>query len=562
MGTFTIQTLVESQLIEGLRLVSGEQQQTNIIRNVNIIDNPDSFEWFTAGDFLLTTGYVFKDSEELQLRLIEELSELNCSGLGIKIKRYWESIPETILSEARKRGFPIVEIPFTYSLAQVANLINDEVRERESSDLARYRTINNTFLKCSLEGGDLWQIAKLASNMVQNPIILLDSAFQLLSYHETANNPYPLKDYLRLKERERVFPRTYTDSFPTNTQDFTVSIKREIKVDDHSIMTRVIPIAHSHVIYGYVVVWRTGPALESIDYVALESAAQTAALERIKTKQLLETQNKQREDFYDDLIQGRIISNNALKSLAKVYGLQPTKKYIVGVFQTLNGSEEVMRDIAFDLEDETLVSKRDARFVVRGETIFVFLSLEEEEALTRDVTPSVREFFSALYQRIQQRHKKQSVVVGVSNSGLDLMELSRASNIALDVIRISGKLQINPPIYFFSDLISYHLIESSLDNEAMITYFQQTLGVLHDYDYKNHSDLLHTLDQYFLSLGNVSLTAKRMFIHRNTIIYRLEKIKEILQNDLRDPEKNFNYQMGLKIYRIMQLHQNLQHKQQ
>ena len=562
MGTFNIQTLVDSNLIEGLRLVSGELQQTNIIRNVNIIDNPDSFEWFTAGDFLLTTGYIFKDSEALQIRLIEELSELNCSGLGIKIKRYWETIPEVLLSEARKRNFPIVEIPFTYSLAQVANLINDQVRERESSDLARYKTINDTFLKCSLEGGDLWEIARLASEMVQNPVLLLDSAFQLLSYHETNDNPYPLADHLRLKERERVFSRAYTDSLPTVTQDFTVSIKREVKIGTHSVMTRVIPIAHSHVIYGYVVVWRTGPKLESIDYVALESAAQTAALERIKTKQLIETQNKQRDDFYDDLIQGRIISNNALRSLAKVYGLQPNRKYVVGVVQAGVTDEELMRDVATELEDLALSAKRDVRFVVRGETIFLFLSLTEEETKVSDVLPGVREWFLTMYQRLHSRYKKMPLVVGVSNAGVDLMDLSRASNIALDVIRISAKLETNPPVYFFSDLVSYHLIDSALDDEAMVTYFNQTLGPLHDHDYKHHSDLLHTLDQYFLSLGNVSLTAKRMFIHRNTIIYRLEKIKDILQTDLHDPERNFNYQLGLRIYRIMQLHRNSLQKQQ
>lgn len=553
MSSFTLQNLLDSHIIPGIRVVTGEHNLNQIISNVNIIDNPDSFEWFTAGDFLLTTGYVFLNSPESQLRLIEELSELNCSGLGIKIKRYWEAIPEVIIAAAKLRNFPVFEIPYTFSLANVSNLINDQVRQRESSELEKYKTINDAFLRCSLEGGDLFQIATIASQMIQNPVILLDSNFQLLSYYDLPENPYPLEDYLRFKERERVFPRIFTDTFPTITEAFSLSIKREYVKGDLTIITRIIPIAHSHIIYGYVVVWRTGPKLNSIDYVALESAAQTAALERIKTRQMIESQNKQRDDFYDDLIQGRIISNNALKSMAKIYGLNPNNAHLIVVFQAVGASEDLLRDMATDIDDVLIIKNRTARLVIRNETVFMFLPLNADELQLSDVSPIIRELILNMHVAIQRRIPKQSIVIGVSNLCDDLAEIPRSVNIALDVIQISAKLQLTPPVYFFVDLISYHLIDSSVSEDLMVQYFKQTLGELHDYDYKHHSDLLNTLNQYFLSLGNVSLTAKRLFIHRNTIIYRLEKIKEILQTDLRDAEKNFNYQMGLKMYRIIQL---------
>lgn len=553
MSGFTLKSLLDSNMIKGMRLMSGENNLNQVINNVNIIDNPDSFEWFSAGDFLLTTGYVFLNQPESQLRLIVELSELNCSGLGIKIKRYWEEIPEVIIAAAKERNFPIFEIPFTYSLANVSNLINDQVRNRESSELEKYKSINDAFLKCSLNGGDLTEIATIASEMIQNSVILLDSNFQLLSFHDLPDNPFPMQDYLRFKERERVFPRVFTDTFPNKSEDFSLSIKREFTTNDISVVTRIVPIAYSLTIYGYVVVWRTGPKLTSIDYVALESAAQTAALERIKTKQLVESQNKQRDDFYDDLIQGRIISNNALISMAKIYGLNPSKTHLIVVFQAVGTSEDFLREMATDIDDVLLNKNRTAHLVTRNETIFMFLPLFDNELQQGNLTTSVRHLILNMHSTIQSRNQKQKVVIGVSNVCVELTEISRSVNIALDVIQISSKLELSPPVYYFVDLISYHLIDSSVNEELMVEYFKQTLGELHNYDYKHHSDLLNTLNQYFLSLGNVSLTAKKMFIHRNTIIYRLDKIKEILQTDLRDAEKNFNYQMGLKMYRIIQL---------
>lgn len=78
----------------------------NTITNVNIIDNPDSYDWLSPGDFLLTTGYVFKDDTALQRQFIRELSEINCAGLGVKVQHYWNEIPKRMIEEAEKEDFP------------------------------------------------------------------------------------------------------------------------------------------------------------------------------------------------------------------------------------------------------------------------------------------------------------------------------------------------------------------------------------------------------------------------------------------------------------------------
>ena len=109
MNSFSIQKLVENPSVKGARIVAGFKKANNIIYNVNIIDNPDSYGWFTAGDFLLTTGYIYQNNPELQKQVIRELAEMNCAGLGIKIKRYWDEIPLVMIEEANKLNLPIVD---------------------------------------------------------------------------------------------------------------------------------------------------------------------------------------------------------------------------------------------------------------------------------------------------------------------------------------------------------------------------------------------------------------------------------------------------------------------
>ncbi|WP_264737661.1 helix-turn-helix domain-containing protein [Cytobacillus firmus] len=60
-----------------------------------------------------------------------------------------------------------------------------------------------------------------------------------------------------------------------------------------------------------------------------------------------------------------------------------------------------------------------------------------------------------------------------------------------------------------------------------------------------------TLENFFINNLNLTETSKAMFIHRNTLIYRMEKIKEILNTDLKHSEELLRIQIALKIFRIL-----------
>ena len=550
MHSFTIEKLVQHLGPVGAQLKAGKKGLTNKIFNANIIDNPDSFDWFTAGDFILTTGYIFLNDTALQRKLVKELADQNCAGLGIKVKRYWDEIPKAIIDEANARGLPVIEIPFTYSLAQISNIINAEVHQREDSVFKKYRDIHNAFSKCSIEGGNLWEIVKLTSDLVENPVIMLDSGFNLLSYYEQPSNPYKLADNLQLIEREKVFTKEFTDGIPTSANKFTLSIKRKFPDENGHIVCRVIPIAYSQIIYGYIIVWEVVHKLESIDYIALESAAQSAAMERVKTKQMIEAQHKMKEDFYDDLLQGKIISVNAVKSLAEIHGMNPLRNHICAVINTKDAPRDILKEIINICSDVAMKCRRRVRSIIRENTVIMFIELEEAES-RYEPSIEVRGFLERLELNINSSCKGLVYRIGVSNVCTDFLAIGKSCLLAQDVLRISAKLPTSEGVFYFNDLISYHLLDSTLDKVRLRSFFDSTLGSLRDYDKHNKGELMSTLESYYLANGNVSIAAKAMFIHRNTFIYRIEKIKQVLQNDLKDAEYNFNCQLALHIGKII-----------
>jgi len=96
----------------------------------------------------------------------------------------------------------------------------------------------------------------------------------------------------------------------------------------------------------------------------------------------------------------------------------------------------------------------------------------------------------------------------------------------------------------------YRLLLPLRGTEALAAFDEETLGPLAEYDRANGTDLLHTLETYFAQRGNLSRTAEALFIHRNSLLYRMERIAAITGLDLEDPEARLRLQVALKARRI------------
>lgn len=547
--TLTIEDLINKLAPEGVVLKAGKKGIHNKIMNVNTIDNPDTMDWLLAGDFILTTGYIYKDNVALQKQLVQGLVEQNCAGLGCKVKRYWDEIPETIIQEANRLNLPVIEIPYRFSLSQIANQINEEVHNRSSSLVNKYRDIHSQMSQCNIKGGNLSEIATLTSKLISNPVIIIDSQFNLLSFAEKIENPHQLSNYIQLNEREKVFPKFFNDSIPTDPNLFTLSIKRKISFDTTEITCRIIPISYSHVIYGYIIVWETVKKLESIDYIALEYAAQSCAIERVKTRQILESQVKIRKDFFDDLLNERILSVNAIKNTAHKHGLRPEQNYVVCVIQSEQMTNKVLQECLDVVEDEAMRIKYTVRTVILEQELIIFVELTENELF--ELSDDVKNFFQAIHESLKKTFSTHDFRLGVSNICKDFIKIGKSYHLAQDVLRVTSKFSKKSGIFYFSEFASYHLLDAFDNIQQLKNFYDTVLGALHYYDQINGSNLVETLETYFAINMNITQGAKQLYIHRNTFIYRLDKIMKILKTDLKEPETVFNIQLALKIKKVI-----------
>ncbi len=565
---FTVQALLSNPELPGLEVVAGHKGLNNLIRNVTVIDCPDAFDWLEAGDFVLTSGYIFQNDPALQKKLIRELSELACAGLAVKIKKYWDQVPKLMIDEANRRALPILSIPFQCTLNQISHYIFKELYNREDTLLQKYFKIHKQFMAYSLLEHSLDTIAANTVGVVNNPLLIFDRHWNLLSYGEHEKNPVPLSRVLNLSKGKPAFSQDFFLSIPKDIEEYKKPIKRTYETPDGPVPCRILPVRVSSVVYGYLMVWESVRKLRSIEQLGLEQAAIIVALERIKTMRVEESRRMRRQDFFTDLLEGRIESPSYAHSLAEINGLSPNKHYTCAVMQLHTSDQQLSYGTKSDLsgiarlphrlvrlcEEYFQTHSKSACVFSRNHTIILFLQLKDDEGFSclelyyQDLIQGLYEMAVSVCEKSEE---KPILMMGVGCGQADIVDLKKSFIEAQEAIRISRLMSCSTSVSWFENLMVYNILGSGISKEVLMEFYQSAIGPLVTFDKENNTNLLETLEVFLLENANLSAAAKKLYIHRNTMTYRINKIKSILNTDFEDSEKLLKLQIGIRVMRIL-----------
>lgn len=137
------------------------------------------------------------------------------------------------------------------------------------------------------------------------------------------------------------------------------------------------------------------------------------------------------------------------------------------------------------------------------------------------------------------------VSVGTSGAIENLTDVGAAFKRALFSLSVAELWQ--RPFVTFEELGMLQLLFCVSDQRVLEDLFETYLGALAGYDAEHDSDLLHTLEVYLLADSNLLETARRLPAHRNTVVYRMRRVKEILGVNLDQATTKFNLLLALYI---------------
>jgi len=107
----TVREVLGASSLAGSVLRAGASGLGRVVQRLNVMEVPDILPWVKPHELLLTTGYPLRHAPETLADLVCELDQRGLAAMAIKLHRYLDELPQAMLDEADRRGFPVIEIP-------------------------------------------------------------------------------------------------------------------------------------------------------------------------------------------------------------------------------------------------------------------------------------------------------------------------------------------------------------------------------------------------------------------------------------------------------------------
>jgi PucR family transcriptional regulator, purine catabolism regulatory protein len=305
----------------------------------------------------------------------------------------------------------------------------------------------------------------------------------------------------------------------------------------------VCPIVAKGMARGYLSLVGPADELDLLDQLVVEHGAAACALEMAKAKAVSDAEKRARGDFVDAVITGALPLDELLRWALRIsYDIEPLHVAVVWRWSDSAGAPSLRR--LETLVNQSVVQQAMSALVrPRGNEVVAFCAMADsgrpEAAL-------------ALAETVQHaatdEYPTTPLFCGVGRSVADVLEWKDSYREATQALSMSIRLHEQRPLHF-GDLSVYRLLFQLESNPELEAFCSEMLGPL--LDYAGSGDLLVTLEAFCERLGNLSQTAEKLFIHRNTLLYRMERIAQLTGRDMNNPDTRLAVHLALKVRKML-----------
>ncbi len=139
-------------------------------------------------------------------------------------------------------------------------------------------------------------------------------------------------------------------------------------------------------------------------------------------------------------------------------------------------------------------------------------------------------------QALEELLVREGLVAGVSRPLLRLDTISDFDRQARQAAELGRRLHPERSVHFYDNYAIYHALELAAPQEDLFQFCHSAVALLRDYDHAHETDLLESLRVYLTHDRSISESAAALYIHRNTMNYRIARINELTHLDLSDPD--------------------------
>src|SRR5438270_6456779 len=303
------------------------------------------------------------------------------------------------------------------------------------------------------------------------------------------------------------------------------------------------------------------------DYTLLSTISNQVAI-AIKNSHLVDmlAQKNLVKGFFDDLMYGTYDSEDSLRQRANFLGCDLARPHLVTLIEISQiEGEQNGKDVhqtstpSAQTEDERLAAHKRISSIIRRriqDSYPVSVVHEHENLLTcilcLSKDPNAARLKTWLRDLSRQMRSDQNVrlSIGIGNTCQSISDYRRGFAEASEALQMGQNLHPEGGVTHFNDLGVYRYLYKIARMDDLRDMYQDQVGRIANYDRRKGTDLLDTLKTYLECTGNLTKTSSSLFVHRNTLIQRLERLQSLCEIDLQERSNWLTLQVAIKVYKL------------
>jgi PucR family transcriptional regulator, purine catabolism regulatory protein len=538
----TLREALEMPVFATAQVVAGHAGLDNEISWVHIVEIPDAdYRWKRQGVLLLTAGYGLRDAPQRQAGLVPRLVEQGFTGMVFSTGYYFDHIPDAIRLEADRAGFPLIEVGREVLFIEITEAILEQIVNRQYHLLQQSTQIHEQLTELVLEGGDLHSLAATLARLLERSVTIESATFRVLA---AAQHGSVDEARTRSVNGGRTTAELAQRLLDEGIYNQLLQRKGPLHVAPHPDlgmqMERIVaPILVEREIYGYIWIIAGDRPLTDLDELVIVRGATVAALILFKEQAVQAAETALRGDFLEQLL-SEAGDPAALHEGARRLNYRLERPHQVLLVHGISPAGNEVRTFPGDVGDWLRKKELETLLVWRNENLVLVLESEQEEAgehLAQDLVHAIS-------------HPARRLLVGIGGLSPPGAGLGGSLSQASQAVEIGMALGYQEGVLAFSGLgllnWLHHLPAGALEEN---TYFQKICS-LAEQDARHQGKLLQSLEAYLDHGGALLEAARALYVHRNTLLHRLERLETLLEIDLRDPWQRLNLFAAVKAYRL------------
>ncbi|MEB3101955.1 PucR family transcriptional regulator [Ferviditalea candida] len=539
-----INDILDRPIFRNCKVVAGRNGLWRRIRWVHILEVSQVDMLIHGEEMILSTG-VGLAGETSKEEYLEKLIHNGASCLCIEQGKYFEHVTPEMIKIADENNFPLIIFTEKVRFVDITQDLHSLIINRHHQMLEQLEIISRELYTSTLTSQANTNILKILHSSTKADVYFLP-------LHGKAQCvPVNVRD-----DNKKQTVRQLGAKISEQTGQPLIQWKEG---ERYFLMQEVGAMGQ---IWGYLSLCFEEKLPGEFDLLVLDRAALSLAQDLLRKRYVEERKLHSEHIWVDDLINGRIRNEEQIQSyLGKKASDLSNVEYkvcLIEYFENNEGEPEMFEEdpeaLRFHISLLVRSSFESHGFLpyltAKGNQLIVIATNRVPGSSPNERLNKVIDSLLALKEERKKLGRPIDMRIGFGRTYKKWIEATNSYLEAKYVLKVQS-LAWKKTNYYYEDIGIFRLM-LNLENEAALEDFvADYLGPLIEYERVKGGDLLHTLKVYLDNDGSKQATSQELFIVRQTIYHRLEKIKELLGEDFMLPEKRLSIEVALRAYLLL-----------